>query len=65
MSLKQVLASKCVTQTQLAEAIGTTRARVTRWANGKTMPTRSMQLVIAYVLGMELEDLENQTGWIK
>jgi len=63
MTLKELIKSKSISQTRLAELTGLPRTTISSWCNGKSTPKKHSDLVyLAKGLGMTLAELGKAIG---
>lgn len=61
-NLKQAMAAKGITQTELAESIGKGRSSISQYIAGKNLPKADIQVMIAEVLGCTVEWLNRDSN---
>ena len=60
-SIRKCRKSKCLTQTQLAAAIGVNTPQISWWETGRTFPNILSCITLADVLGVTLDELVGRT----
>ena len=61
-NLKQAMAAKGITQTELAELIGKGKSSISQYLAGKNLPKADIQAMIAEVLGCTIEWLNRDSN---
>lgn len=56
-SFKELIKSRGVTQAELAAMVGCSQRAITHWISGRNLPTLKEAYLLAYVLGITLDEL--------
>ena len=56
-SFKELIKSRGLTQAELATMVGCSQRAITHWISGRNLPTLKEAYLLAYVLGITLDEL--------